>query len=127
MKAIADDKINVIQKLNFDIGRVENIVGKGENTGYQHFLLFLQCFQKPSISRLLKVGIVWERVTSLPNNKILDWFKLKAFADNKLHVAKIMISVFDSVENIVGKEKMPATSIFSFSHNVFKRLLSQGQ
>ena len=26
----------------------ENIVGKEENAGYQHFLLFLQCFQKPS-------------------------------------------------------------------------------
>ena len=26
--------------------RVENVVGKGENGGYQHFLLFLQCFQK---------------------------------------------------------------------------------
>ena len=25
--------------------RVENIVGKGENTGYQHFLLFPQYFQ----------------------------------------------------------------------------------
>ena len=25
---------------------VENIVGKGENAGYQHFLLFLQCFKK---------------------------------------------------------------------------------
>ena len=28
------------------LGRVENIVGKGENAGYQHFLLFPQCFQK---------------------------------------------------------------------------------
>ena len=28
--------------------RVENIVEKGENAGYQHFLLFLQCFQKAS-------------------------------------------------------------------------------
>ena len=25
--------------------RVENIVGKGENAGYQHFLLFPQCFK----------------------------------------------------------------------------------
>ena len=24
--------------------RLENIVGKGENAGYQHFLLFAQCF-----------------------------------------------------------------------------------
>ena len=29
--------------------RVENIVGKGENAGYQHFLLFPLCFQKASI------------------------------------------------------------------------------
>ena len=26
--------------------KVENIVGKGENAGYQHFLLFPRCFQK---------------------------------------------------------------------------------
>ena len=25
---------------------VENIVGKRENDGYQHFLIFPQCFQK---------------------------------------------------------------------------------
>ena len=37
-------------------------MGKGENAGYQHFLLFLQCFQKASYSKLLKVGIVWQRV-----------------------------------------------------------------
>ena len=43
---IADDKINVTKKLKFALGRVENIVRKGENVGYQHFLLFPQCFQK---------------------------------------------------------------------------------
>ena len=32
---------------------------------------------------------------SLPNDKILDLTKLKACADNKLDVAKIMISVYD--------------------------------
>ena len=25
---------------------MENFVGKGENAGHQHFLLFPQCFQK---------------------------------------------------------------------------------
>ena len=25
---------------------VETIMGKGENAGYQHFLLFQKCFQK---------------------------------------------------------------------------------
>ena len=41
------------------LDRAENIVGKGENAGYQHFLLFPQSFQKASVSRLLKFGIVW--------------------------------------------------------------------
>ena len=63
----------------------------------------------------------------LPDNKILDWSKLKAFADDKLNVTKIIISVFDRVENIVGKGEIACTSNFSFSHNVFKRLLSQGR
>ena len=39
--------------------RVENIVGKGENAGYQHFLLFPRCFQTASVLGSLKVGIVW--------------------------------------------------------------------
>ena len=38
--------------------KLENILG-GENAGYQHFLLFPQCFQKPSSMESLKVKIVW--------------------------------------------------------------------
>ena len=59
LEAFADDKINVTRKLKIVLGRTENNVGKGENTGYQHFLLFPQCFLKASFSRLSKVGIVW--------------------------------------------------------------------
>ena len=59
LKAFADNKINVTGKLKFVLGLVENIVGKGENAGYQHFLLFPQCFQKSCFLRSLKVGIVW--------------------------------------------------------------------
>ena len=33
--------------------RVENIVGKGENAGYQHILLFPQCFQKASFLKIV--------------------------------------------------------------------------
>ena len=39
----------------------------------------------------------------IPNTKILYWLKLKAFADDKIKVTKMMIFVFDRVENIVGK------------------------
>ena len=48
LKAFADNKIIVAEKLRFVLGKIENIVKKGENAGYQHFLPFLQCFQKAS-------------------------------------------------------------------------------
>ena len=35
----------------------------------------------------------------------------------------MITSVIDRVENIVGKGEITCTSNFSFSHNVFKRLL----
>ena len=50
LKAIADDKINATQNRKFILEGIENIVGKGENAGYQHFLLFEQCFQKLSFT-----------------------------------------------------------------------------
>ena len=48
----------------FVYDKVENIVGKGENTAYQHFLLFPQYFQKAFYSGSLKVRTVWESVKS---------------------------------------------------------------
>ena len=30
--------------------------------------------------------VVWEKVNSLPNDNLLDWLKLKAFADCKIDV-----------------------------------------
>ena len=48
MHLIADDEINVNEKLKFVLGRVEYMVGKGENAGYKHFLLFPPCFHKAS-------------------------------------------------------------------------------
>ena len=46
--------MNVREKLKFVFGSTEKIVGKLENAGNQHFLLFSQCFQKASFSRSLK-------------------------------------------------------------------------
>ena len=59
LKVMADGKINVAKMMISLFDRVENTAGKGENAGYQHFLLFPQCFQKASFSGSLKVGIVW--------------------------------------------------------------------
>ena len=51
LKAFEDGKMNETEKLKFILGREENIVGKGENAGYQHFLLFPQMFFKASFLR----------------------------------------------------------------------------
>ena len=52
-KAFAEDKLNVAEMIVYIYDRIENIVGKGENAGHQHFLLFPQSFQKPSFSEPL--------------------------------------------------------------------------
>ena len=49
-----------------------------------------------------------------------DWFKLEAFADNKINMNEKLSLEFGRIENIVGKKKMLVTSIFSFSHNHFQ-------
>ena len=40
LKAFADDKLKVIRMAKFVLDKIENIVGKEENAGYQNFLLF---------------------------------------------------------------------------------------
>ena len=45
--------------------RIENIVGKEENAGYQHFLLFPQCFEKASFPDMSKCVILWKWVKSM--------------------------------------------------------------
>ena len=76
LKAFADDKLNIAKTMIFLYDRAESTVGKGENAGYQHFLLFPLCFllyhsefllfplcfPKPSSLGSLKVGTVWYRV-----------------------------------------------------------------
>ena len=59
MSKLNAKRINFAEMTKFVLDLVENIVEKGENIGYQHFLLFPQCFHKPSLSGLLKVVIVW--------------------------------------------------------------------
>ena len=50
LKIFAEDKMNVSEKLKFVFGRIGNIVGREENAGYKHFLLFPKYFQEASFS-----------------------------------------------------------------------------
>ena len=58
-KTFADDKLNLTRMMIPVSDWVENIVGKEENAGKQHFLHFKQCFQKAYFSGSLKIRIVW--------------------------------------------------------------------
>ena len=62
LKTFADDKLNVTQNIKVIFHKIENIAGKAENAGYQHFLLFPQCFQKAFSSSASKVVIVWQKL-----------------------------------------------------------------
>ena len=64
----------------------------------------------------------------LPDDKIVDWSKLKQIADDNLKFEENGRKLFKPVENTVGKkENLLVTSNFSFSHSVFKGFVSQGR
>ena len=75
----------------------------------------------PPSGSALGIFLYLYRFISFPNEKNLDWSKLKAFADDKINLTRKLKFDLEWVENIVEKnEKMLDTRIFSFSHNVFK-------
>ena len=61
--------------------RIENFVGRGENAGYQHFLLFPQCFQR--VKKMKCVQLFNKR---LDNRQLA---KFKANTDDKLKFAQL--------------------------------------
>ena len=61
-------------------------MGKGEIAHYEQFLLFPQCFLKAGFPWALKGVIVMKWINLLPDNKMLDWSKLKQIADSNFRV-----------------------------------------
>ena len=66
--------------MKFVLGRVENIVRKGENAGYQHFLLFPQYFQKLSFLGLCGKGLNSKQSVHYREDLIAYYGKLSAEA-----------------------------------------------
>ena len=62
LKAFADYKLKFSRMFGFAFGRLENVMRKGENTVYQHFLLLPHYFQKASLQRIVKPRFVWKTV-----------------------------------------------------------------
>ena len=55
MKALADNKLKCAHMMKFLFNRLENILGKGESAGCQHFLLFPKCFRKATSTTVLRI------------------------------------------------------------------------
>ena len=96
-KKVADDSFKFDENGRKLSIRVENTVGKGEIARYEQFLLFPQCFLKACFSGASK-GVVWEWV-------------------NCFNVC----CLFERIENILEREIMQVSSIFSLS-NIFLTL-----
>ena len=64
LKASADDKIYITEKLKFVLKRVENM-GKGENAGYQHFFFSHIVFKRLFLQGHSKRGLCGKELRPL--------------------------------------------------------------
>ena len=76
-----------------------------EDTHLQRPVLHVRLETGVSSMRVLNFNTVPHRTSnkSLPNDKFVDWSKLKAIADDKFDVVEIMTSLFDTLKNTAGK------------------------
>ena len=63
-------------------------------------------------------------INPIPDNKILDWSKLKQIEDDIFKFDENSRKFSKRVETLWVKEKLLVTSNFSFSHSIFKGLVS---
>ena len=105
-KAFADIKVNVAQK-NWQ---------KGENEGYHHFPLSLQCFENAFFQGRFK-------------QVLCCMLRIKFFYMLGIGIEITLIggNISKRVENTVGRGNIGCfiTSSFYFFHRVFKRLVPQ--
>ena len=95
----------------------ENIMGKGENAGDQHFLLFPTIFSTLHKTNF-KISVTFILSSHAFN---LDRCEILSFG-KEISVTDMMISVFDREENIVGKGENAAYQHFLFCQICFQKL-----
>ena len=69
---------------------------------------------------------MFKRENPIPNNKVLAWSKLTAFAGNKIKIDEMMNLVFDKFENIVGNGENAGDQHFLLFPQCFQMTFSPG-
>ena len=101
--------------MGFVAERLENMVGTGENPGYQHLLLFQYCLQKLSLSGWLHSGPCGNKLP-FPNSSKLKDYNFKS-DENGRKFSKW-------VENTVGKRRNCSLRAISPFPTVFSKDLN---
>ena len=65
-------------------------------------------------------------VNSLPNNKMIDWFNFKAFADDNFNVIEMSKFFIDRIENIAGKGENDSNQHFLLCLQCFQKASFSG-
>ena len=113
--------------MKFILDKVEDIVEKGENAVYQHFLLFPQCFQRVlyfSQGRL-KLGVCGKGLTHYQTTNS-DSAKLKKFADDNFKFDENGRKLSKRVENTVGKGEIARYEQFLLFPQCFQKVCFPG-
>ena len=96
---------------------VENFVGKRKNAGFQHFLFFPQCFQKPFFSLCYKSGLCGKESANL--------FLLKTVvkSKNEQYFSLFLTTFFYSMKDKFHVSEFNYLSVNTFSSDRAKVLL----
>ena len=96
-------------------------MGKGEIARYEQFLLFPQCFQKLSVVDGVKSCDCVVLSKPFPKRQILDFSKLKEFADDNFKFYKNGGKFSKRVENNVGKGEIARYEQFLLFPQCFQK------
>ena len=114
LEPFADNKINVNQKLIFVLGRVQNIVGKGENAGFHHFLLLPQCFKRLLFQSCSKSGLCGKWLKHLTINHSIQGFNKSEREAFRKHCREMETMLVTSIVSLSLNNFYPIKDKFQF-------------